>query len=472
MSAGETTAPLEPAPPDGPEARCLAIRWVHPAVDGPVTLLDGRRFLLGRGDRCRTRLEGEGVSRYHAEVRSNGALPRIRDLDSTNGVHVDGVRVEESVLEAGSVIRLGVCVGVVVQSENAAHARFGEPFPGLLAGPVLQPVLAAAREIARTDLPVIIQGETGTGKERVARALHGWSGRQGAFVAINCAALPEPLAEAELFGYRKGAFTGADRASQGHFRAAEGGTLLLDEVADLPLALQAKVLRAIESREVVPLGETRPVPVDVRLISAAQVSLHDTVGQQGFRPDLLARLDGATIHLPTLRQRIQEVPFLFVELASRHVPALPALDPTLIEVLCRHDWPFNVRELELLARRMMALHGTEPLLGPKHLPERFSSPRGPGKPAAKDARREGRSTLADDERDFAALSEALHAARGNVTRAAARAGISRPRAYRLLQTYGKVDLAAIRAGHVSADGPTCDRSRTSANVRERLGPRR
>lgn len=457
MGSLETTAPLQSTISGASEMSGLAIRWVHPSVEGPVTLVDSGRFLLGRGEKCRTRLEGEAVSRYHAEVRLDGMALSIRDLDSTNGVYVNGSRVQESALQQGDVIRLGVCVGIVVATEPVVPDEstcFGEPFPGLFSGPVFNPVLDTARAAARTDLPVIIEGETGTGKERVARGIHGWSGREGAFVAINCAALPESLAEAELFGYRKGAFTGADRSSQGHFRAAQGGTLLLDEVVDLPLALQAKVLRALEMREVVPLGETRPVPVDVRIVSAAQLSLEQAVEHRKFRADLLARLDGVTICLPPLRQRIQEVPFLFVRLASRHGP-LPRLDPKLVEALCRHDWPFNVRELDLLARRMMALHASQPVLRPEHLPERFLSPPTPQLSAARDnpapsavdrKRGEVRSTAADDVRDIAALAAALRECRGNVTRAAARAGISRPRAYRLMQGNADLDLDAIRSG--------------------------
>ncbi|MBK9001102.1 MAG: sigma 54-interacting transcriptional regulator [Myxococcales bacterium] len=451
MSAHQTTAPLQSTIGAAPVGSALIIRWVHPSPEGPVSPLDVGRFLLGRGEKCRTRLEAEAVSRYHAEILLDGSGPRIRDLGSKNGVYVNGARVEESRLCEGDVVRLGASVGVVVAREPESTG-FGEPFPGLLAGPVFWPVLDAARAVARTDLPVIIEGETGTGKERVARAIHGWTGRHGAFVALNCAALPESLAEAELFGYRKGAFTGADRPSQGHFRAADGGTLLLDEVVDLPLPLQAKVLRAIEAREVVPLGETRPVPVDVRLVAAAQTSLHEAVGQKRFRADLLARLDGATVRLPPLRERIQEVPFLFARLAARHVSRLPVLDPRLIEALCRHDWPYNVRELDLLARRMMALHESAPSLRVEHLPDRLThsgqSASGRADPprAAGAGRREGRSTPADDVRDFAALTTALEECGGNVSRAAELVGISRPRAYRLIRAHGELDLEALRSG--------------------------
>ncbi len=452
MDATDTTTPLQTLSSGDKDALGLAIRWVHPSSEGPVTLLDAGRILLGRGEKSRTRLSGEGVSRYHAEIRGAAGGPRIRDLDSTNGVHVNGARVIESELHVRDVVRLGACVGIVVEQEAPTPqgwVAFGEPVPGVLSGPVFNATLVAAQAAARTDLPVIVEGETGTGKERVARAIHAWSERSGAFVAINCAALPESLAEAELFGYRKGAFTGADRPSQGHFRAAHGGTLLLDEVVDLPLSLQAKVLRALEMREVVPLGETRPVPVDVRVLSAAQFSLEHVVEQRRFRADLLARLDGVTIHLPPLRQRIQEVPFLFDRLASRHGP-VPSLDPRFVEALCRHDWPFNVREVELLSRRVMALHGTQAKLRQEHLPERLLPGQGiPGngrREGGESPRRDARPTPADDARDLEALTVALRECRGNVTRAAALAGISRPRAYRLMAGRGNVDLDAIRSG--------------------------
>jgi two-component system response regulator FlrC len=412
--------------------------------------VDARRILLGRGEKCHVRLGGEGVSRHHAELRVDGARAILRDLDSTNGTHINGERVEEQAIEPSDVVRLGVCVGIVVDREGVAPGHpspFGEPFPGFFSGPVLQRVLDSARAAACADLPLIIEGETGTGKERVARAIHGWSGRDGPFAAINCAALPESLAEAELFGYRKGAFTGADRPSLGHFRAAQGGTLLLDEVADLPLALQPKVLRAIELREVVPLGETRPVSLDVRILAAAQVPLEEAVRAKRFRADLLARLDGVTLRLPPLRDRREEVPFLFSRLLSRHGPHRPAVDPILIELLCTYPWPFNVRELDLLARRMMALHGAQPVLRREHLPERFTFPAPRKEPAAPD-KGDGRGSPADDERDFGALALALRECRGNVTRAAVMVGISRPRAYRLMRRQEGLDLKAIRSGKI------------------------
>jgi tRNA A-37 threonylcarbamoyl transferase component Bud32 len=176
-------------------------------------------------------------------------------------------------------------------------------------------------------------------------------------VAVNCAALPEGLAEGELFGYRRGAFTGADRASPGFFRSAEGGTLLLDEVSDLPLPLQAKLLRVLQEGEVQPLGETRPVPVDVRIVVASQQSLMDAVRDGRFRADLLARLDGVTVRLPPLRTRKEDVPpHLFSHLLRELTQGrAPAIEGDVVERLCLHDWPFNVRELVQLVRQFLVL---------------------------------------------------------------------------------------------------------------------
>jgi len=195
--------------------------------------------------------------------------------------------VQESPIAPGQILRLGEWIGVaILVSPDAVDP---DPVFDLLAanlagGPVLGPILEQARKAASSSLPTVILGETGTGKEGLAHAMHEWSGRKGPFVAVNCAALVPTLAEAELFGYRKGAFTGADRASPGFFRAAQGGTLLLDEVTDLPESVQAKFLRALEQREISPLGESVPVPIDVRVLAATQIPLPQVVTERRSVP--------------------------------------------------------------------------------------------------------------------------------------------------------------------------------------------
>jgi transcriptional regulator with PAS, ATPase and Fis domain len=262
-------------------------------------------------------------------------------------------------------------------------------------------------------------------------------------LAVNCAALPEGLAEAELFGYRRGAFTGADRASPGFFRSAEGGTLLLDEVSDLPLPIQAKLLRVLEQREVQPLGEVRPVAVDVRLIVAGQQSLARAVQEGRFRADLLARVEGVTVRLPPLRNRREDVLPLFSRLlAAMGQGNAPAVESDFVERLCAHDWPFNVRELVLLVRRLLVLHSGESTLRAVHLPDRMGEPApAPSRPA--EPRPATSEATASEPVELPALVAALRASGGNVARASALLGITRQRAYRLMEG-NAVDLDALR----------------------------
>jgi len=337
----------------------LAIRWVFPTRDGDLTLLRPGVTTFGRDSQCAGVLPSGSVSRRHAEIRwTPGGAPLLLDLNSTNGVFLNGQAVKHANLEPRDVLRFGEWVGIVVSLTGPPEPwSFRELTSGYWGGPVLQAALGPAKLVAVSDLPMIIQGETGSGKEGTARAIHGWSRHPGPFVALNCAAL-ESLAEAELFGHRKGAFTHADRASSGHLRAADGGTLFLDEISELPLSIQAKLLRAVEQREILPLGESTPVPVDVRLLAATQTPLRQAVGEKRFRGDLLARLEGLTVTLPPLRQRVEEIPALFRVIVDQHGSrvAPPRLDPILVERLCTYDWPFNVRELALLARKLLALY--------------------------------------------------------------------------------------------------------------------
>lgn len=449
--AGNTTV----AAPDagargGDTSSALALAWMFPQPSWPAVGLqwDGEADLVvGRDAECSIHLPGNDVSRRHAVLRKDGAGcgAEVIDLGSRNGVYINGRRVSTAPLRRGDVVRIGGWLGVVTEAPGA----WKEIAPGLFGGAALQSVLAPLQRAGPSDLPIIIEGETGTGKEVVTRGVHKWSGRSGPLVAVNCAALPEALAEGELFGYRRGAFTGADRSSLGFFRSAERGTLLLDEVTDLPLPLQAKLLRVLEQHEVQPLGEPRPIPIDVRVVVACQQSLTVASRQGRFRPDLLARLDGLTVRLPPLRSRREDVPPLFSHfLTELGQGCVPAVEGDFVERLCLHDWPFNVRELLLLARRLMVLHGGESTLRTSYLPERIgdlSPPRTtPG--AAEAARPSATSAVKAgpvEPVELPALVAALRTSGGNVSRAAAILGITRQRAYRLMD--GKaVDLDALR----------------------------
>ncbi len=304
-----------------------------------------------------------------------------------------------------------------------------------------------ARRASTTGLPVVLEGETGTGKEGAARAIHAWSHRRGPFVAVNCAAIPPPMAEGELFGYRKGAFTGADRTTPGFFRSAHGGTLFLDEILELTPGVQAKLLRALgmaNASVLLPSASRPPSLVDVRVVSASQESLRIAVAHKRFRSDLLARLDGLTVILLPLRARREDIAPLFRLLVAKEGGGRPpTIDSKLIECLLLYDWPLNVRELVLLVRRLKALHGTEPVLKRGMLPDRMTDglalgstpPPMPGPPQ--------RGSTAD-ESAFEQLVTALRAVRGNVSHAAAALGISRARAYRLLEGRPEFDVRALR----------------------------
>jgi DNA-binding NtrC family response regulator len=343
------------------EAPGFAIRWVFPPDDGAATVLEPGGTALGRDAECAGYLPSASVSRRHAEIRwVPGGVPMLKDVASRNGVFLNGRLISQAPLRAGDVLRLGDWIGILtaIPASGLPAWTFQEFTSGYWGGPLMLARLTPARLVAASDLSVIVQGATGTGKEGAARAIHEWSGRTGPFVAVNCAAIPENLAEGQLFGYRKGSFTGADHTSSGLIRAAHGGTLFLDEVSDLPLAIQPKLLRALERREVVPLGESKPIFVDLKLVTATQESLRKAVEEKKFRPDLLARLEGLTVLLPSLRERAEDVPFLLSKLLEIHGRAAspPRLDPLLVERLCLYDWPFNVRELTQFVRRVVALH--------------------------------------------------------------------------------------------------------------------
>lgn len=427
----------ESTPPAGPAQ--LVLRWLFPdAARPPVPLLQGCR--IGRDPECLVLIDGPGVSRQHAEIAVEGEGFVLRDLDSTNGTYLNARRVTRAALEAGSIIRIGSWVGLFEAGPSRAVATPSELAPGLWGGPVLASVMEPARRVAGTDLPIVILGETGTGKELAARAIHLWSGRSGPFSAINCAALPEQLVEGELFGYRRGAFTGADRNHLGYFRGAQHGTLLLDEVNELGLATQAKLLRVLQERELVPLGESVPVRIDVRIVVAAQASLAAAVAAGRFREDLFMRLSGLELPLPPLRARVSDIPPLFLRFLEREASgAVPALEGKLVESLCAYPWPGNVRQLELLARRMIALHAAEPVLLKSHLPPEVQAP-APAVPSVPP----GEET--ERERELMQLAALIEKHQGNMSRACTEMNISRARGYRLLGGMSVEQLLAKRAG--------------------------
>jgi DNA-binding NtrC family response regulator len=233
-------------------------------------------------------------------------------------------------------------------------------------------MMATIDKIAATDVTVLITGASGVGKELVARYIHRRSTRvERNFVAVNCAAIPRDLLESELFGHVRGAFTGAVRDRKGRFEQAEGGTILLDEIADLALDLQAKLLRVLQERTVEPVGADRPQPIDVRIIGSTNVDLQQRVDDGAFREDLFYRLNVIPIRVPSLAERVDDIPLLARECVKRFAPGQRVrISPELVDLFCAYKWPGNIRELENLIERMVILRRTD-LLTPEDLPDDF-----------------------------------------------------------------------------------------------------
>ncbi len=409
---------------------------------------------------------GSLISRRHARITEGPGVGLLQDLHSKNGTFLNGHRVTRSPLHPDDVVRIGEWVGVVtdVPTEVSPMAPVGPISEVVFGGPKTRIVFERIQRVASSELRVMLVGETGTGKEVFAKEIHRLSGVTGRWVAMNCAAVPEQIAEAELFGYRRGAFTGADRAHVGHFRSAHEGTLFLDEISDLALPIQVKILRALEERAVLPLGQSRTEAANARVLCASQEPLHHCVEEGKFRADLYSRLNGVEIRIPPLRQRREEVVPLLRHLLEGH-GLTPTLSPECAEQLCIYDWPLNVRELVQLAEQIRALRGDQNVLRLEHLPERIATFT---RTAFADAAAQASPAHSKDEasdiyaarqppqpaRDQLAqrLKEVLRETNGNVTSAAARLGLSRAGAYRLLKRLPDVDPEEIRLErHIKPD---------------------
>jgi len=303
--------------------------------------------------------------------------------------------------------------------------------------PALHAALDDLVRAADTDATVLILGDSGTGKELAARALHARSRRRDRpFVVVNCAALPESLIESELFGHRRGAFTGADSERTGKFEAADGGTVFLDEIADLPAGAQGRLLRVLQEGEVDKLGAAQPVPVDVRVVAATRIDLERRVAEGSFREDLWFRLHVVPVRLPRLRERIGDVPLLaeqfLVQAARRHGRPLPRIEPEAMDRLERHDWPGNVRELENLMERLVVL-GRSEVIRAEDLPAAIGASGTRFGGARVEIPADGLS-LEEVERGL--IEEALRRHGGNQSAAARFLGISRPTLIYRMKKFG------------------------------------
>ncbi|MBL8684944.1 MAG: sigma 54-interacting transcriptional regulator [Myxococcales bacterium] len=302
---------------------------------------------LGRDELLRVGLRDERMSRTHAHVWCDGGSVFVRDVGSRNGTWVDGEHLRESdgPRELDRVLRCGRSLWVCVDDVRPYLRSAVEERGGFVIGPRLRGALAEIESLAERSPTVFVRGESGAGKELAARTFHDASpGRAGPFVAVNCATVPAALAERLFFGARRGVYSGAHEDTVGYFQAADGGTLFLDEIAELDSATQAKLLRAIETREITALGHTKSRPVDLRIVAATLAPLEQAVEQGRFRADLYHRIAAPNVWIPPLRQRGEEVPFL-VRRALAASNAESAIDAELIEQCLLREWPGNVRQL-------------------------------------------------------------------------------------------------------------------------------
>ncbi len=309
-------------------------------------------------------LADETVSRVHFEIVRDAKGYLVRDLRSTNGTFLDSAEVKEAYLRAGSVIKAGESELKFTPFEERIEIRPSDREAlGEMVGksPAIREIFGLIEKIAPTDATVLIEGETGTGKDLIARTLHELSPRSNKpFVVVDCGAVAGTLIESELFGHEKGAFTGAAATRQGAFEVASGGTVFLDELGELSLDLQPKLLRVLEQRELRRVGGAKTIKVDLRVVAATRKDLRSEVEKGKFREDLYFRINVVPITAPALRERREDIPLLIESMLTKLAPhAATHLTEASREALMKHDWPGNVRELRNVIERALAL-GADP----------------------------------------------------------------------------------------------------------------
>jgi hypothetical protein len=368
--------------------RAGSVRYRLSELTGVALGRGGDRRAEREGTELTIRVPDKWMSSRHARIEPSFGRWVLTDTESKNGSIVDGHTTKRAVLTDGSLIELGHTLFVFFERMpvdlDASALLELSPEEGPIGFTTLTPLwaseIARLRQIASSEIPMLIEGDSGTGKEVIARAIHGQSGRRGAFVPVNCGALPENLVESELFGYKKGAFSGAQTDHPGLVRAADGGTLFLDEIGDLPPSSQAALLRVLQEREVMPVGGTRAVEIDLRVVAATHRDLDEMVAEGTFRHDLFARLAGFRVTVPTLAERRTDLGILIGALHTRLFPAEhPGFDIEAARLLLRYPWPLNVRELEQALATAQVLAGVEPVRA-EHLPDSVRTGRPPGAP--------------------------------------------------------------------------------------------
>ncbi len=411
----------------GCAANPLAPPAIHP-LDGLDRLVIGRDLDPEIGD--------PWMSSRHAELLREGETWTLRDLGSSNGTALWGAATTSALLSDGDVFETGGTFWRFCARPVEGALPVG-PFDGPLASlcPELGATLGRVGRVARTRIPLMLLGPSGSGKEVLARHVHARSGRSGPFVAINTAAVQTSLVASELFGVERGAHSTAEQSRLGQVRRADGGTLLLDEIGDMPLEVQAALLRMLQEGEVVPVGGDRPVSVDVRVLCATHRDLDRLVAEGRFRADLYARLNGTVLELPALADRLEDIGLLIGRFLLRYDAPELTLSPSAYRVLLAWDWPLNVRELERALEAAVALCEGD-RIERRHLPRAIQDAR--FEPAERAGHRPGADEPSDEE-----MRRLLALHQGNVSRVARALGRARSYVHRWLKQNG-VDVEQFR----------------------------
>ncbi len=441
-SAPHGTAPTQRKRIASPRIELVVEREAGVATNRVVTL-DGDRFLIGSHPKNHFVLEDPLVSRFHCTIERTDSAWRVIDSGSLNGTHLGGIGIRDADLPEACTLVVGSSTVHVREVAAATHvdlldqASFGDLYGQSRA---MQRLFAILDKVAGSEANVLIEGESGTGKELVAAELVRRGPRAAKpFVILDCSAISPNLVESELFGHARGAFTGADRERVGAFEAAHGGTVFLDEIGELPLEMQPKLLRALEAREVRRLGETATRKVDVRVIAATNRHLEREVNRGTFREDLFYRLSVVTVRIPPLRERIDDVELLvraFLRDLAPRQRGVALFTPDVFDALRRHDWPGNVRELRNYVERCLVFESTPPTGAPPSAAQEAAEPLATSTAVAIDRPfREGKElVIAEYERAY--VTELIRWADGNLSRAARKAGMDRMNLYRVLQRHG------------------------------------
>ena len=426
---GKTPKVLPVLPAQRPRFRLRIERGTGPRPD---VVSSESRIVIGSSPQADLVIEHDSVSRLHCEIALEKQGFVLRDLGSLHGTWIAGIRVREVVLTSEAYIDVGateVSFGIVSGVSELSlypEGRFG----GLIGeSEAMRTAFDRLARVATREITVLLEGESGTGKELAARAIHENSSRRdGPFVVVDCGAISPTLVESELFGHERGAYTGASHARPGAFVRAHGGSIFLDEIAELDLALQPRLLGVLERREVKPVGASEPIPVNVRVIAAGNRDLRRLVNEGSFREDLYYRLAVGCVRLPALRERTSDIPLLVSHLLEQHSQrdgVRHMLSEAVVRRLMLRPWPGNVRELRNVVDRLVAFGSEEiPLELSKGLSRGMDQPFKLAKA----------QIVQCFEREY--LAKVLAQSAGNITAAAAAAGLDRVHFLRLLDRHG------------------------------------